>query len=324
MAEHTIELVRHRPHPALQGLVAGVVGLRERAPGLVERCQPAGSLLPLVLSFGNPLEITALSTGGAPSRTYGSFVAGLIPGYASTSFERSQDCVQVYLTQRGAHRILGAPGSRYAGRVTAAEDIDGIGPMLGATLPDRLHGAGSWRERFALVEDVLLRLARDGRDADGFVTWMWRQITASGGRARIGDLIGQTGWSHRHVTARFRDQVGVPPKTAATMIRFERASAELGTVPLAELAVRHGYADQSHLTREVARYAGEPPLELARAQRPTAHTALGTHPVEACAGRRADASRARYRPDSSHILERLGASPTTTEPERRDAWPTRG
>jgi AraC-like DNA-binding protein len=277
MAEHTIEVVRHRAHRALRGLVAGVVGLRETAPGVVTRRQPAGSLLPLVLSFGNPLEITTLSAGEGAGRAYGSFVAGLMPGYASTSFERSQDCVQIYLTPRGAHSILGGP---FAGRVTAVDDIDGIGPLRSGTLSERLHGLASWRERFALVEAVLLRLAGHGRDTDDFVNWMWAQIQASGGRARIGDLIGQTGWSHRHATTRFRDQVGLTPKAAAAVVRFERASADLGTAPLSELAIRHGYADQSHLSHEVARYAGEPPLELARAQRPTAHTALGVHPAE--------------------------------------------
>lgn len=280
MAEHTIELVRHRPHPALQGLVAGVVGIRERSAGLVARRQAAGSLIPLVFSFGNPLEVSTLSAGEGAGRTYGSFVAGLMPGYASTCFERSQDCVQAYLTPRGAQRIMGVPGSRIACRVTHVEDIDGIGPMLGVELPDRLHHARTWLERFALVEDVLLRLARDGRDTDDFVSWMWRQICDSGGRTRIGDLIRQTGWSHRHVIARFRDQLGLTPKAAASLVRFERVNAELGAAPLAELASKHGYADQSHLTREVARYAGEPPLALARAQRPTAHTALGVHPAE--------------------------------------------
>jgi AraC-like DNA-binding protein len=63
------------------------------------------------------------------------------------------------------------------------------------------------------------------------------------------------------------------------VVRFERVNADLGSAPLAELAMKHGYADQSHLTREVTRYAGEPPLELARARRPTVHTALGVHPA---------------------------------------------
>lgn len=280
MTEHVIELVRHRPHPALEGLVAGIVGLHESAPGLVRRRQPAGSLIPLVLSFGNPIKIAALSAGEGGGRTYGSFVAGLMPGPASTSFEYAQDCVQVYLTPRGTHRILGAPGSRFAAQVTAAEDIDGIGSRLALSLPDRLHCTGSWRERFALVEDALIRLAANGRDTDDFVTWIWQRICASGGQARIGDLVEQTGWSHRHVATRFRDQIGLTPKAASAVVRFERASAELGTVSLAELAARHGYADQSHLTREVTRYAGETPLKLARARRPTAHTALGVHPSD--------------------------------------------
>lgn len=239
---------------------------------------PAGSLVPLVLSFGDGLEIAELSAGEGAGRRYGSFVAGLMPGYASTSFQSTQDCVRVYLTPQGVHRILGAPGLRLAGRVTAVEDIDYLQSALGATLPERLHAAKGWRERFAMVEAALVRLARCGRDPDDFVTWMWQRLQSSGGRARIGDLVRQTGWSHRHVATRFRNQIGFTPKTAAAVIRFEHASAHLGQRPLAEIAARHGYADQSHLTREVARFAGESPLEFARARRPTAYTALGTRP----------------------------------------------
>ena len=57
------ELVRYRPHQVLAEWVAGVVGFHERAEGAVERRQPAGSLLPLVLSFGDLLEVVALSDG---------------------------------------------------------------------------------------------------------------------------------------------------------------------------------------------------------------------------------------------------------------------
>jgi len=104
---------------------------------------------------------------------------------------------------------------------------------------------------------------------------MWSRIRGSGGRARIDDLVRRTGWSHRYAATRFRDQVGLSPKAAAGVVRFERAAADLGRRPLADVAVAHGYADQSHLTREVVRYAGEPPLVLQAARRPTAYTALG-------------------------------------------------
>ncbi|CUU56079.1 AraC-type DNA-binding protein [Parafrankia irregularis] len=270
------ELVRRPAHPALAGLVAGIVGYQQRAERPVERRQPAGSLLPLVLSFGDPLEVVALSDGEGAGR-HRSFVAGFMRGHATTRFERSQRCVQVYLTPLGAYRLLGAPGRDLAGRILPVGDV---APALAGSLPDRLAAAGSWGERLALVEDAVLRLAAAGAgpEPEPFVAWMWDRIQASGGQARIGELVERTGWSGRHAVARFRDQVGLTPKAAAAVVRFEHAAADLGRLPLAQVAARHGYADQSHLTREVVRYAGEPPGVLAAQRRPTAHTALGLEP----------------------------------------------
>ncbi|UNX56238.1 helix-turn-helix domain-containing protein [Georgenia sp. TF02-10] len=271
-----IDLVRHRPAPALAGLVAGVVGMSERAPGVVRRRQPAGTLLPLVVSFGNPLTVDALADGTGAGRSYRSFLAGISTGHASTRFDGGQDCVQVYLTPLGARRVLGVPGSEVARRVVAADDVV---PGL-AALADRLAAAATWAERFALVEDALVRqVARADGVPPAWVARLWRQIRASGGQARIGDLVAETGWSHRHVTTVFRAEVGLTPKQAAGVVRFEAATADLGRLPVAEIAARHGYADQSHLTRDVVRYAGEPPAALAAARRPTPWTALGRAPA---------------------------------------------
>lgn len=268
------QLVRHRPHPGLAGLVAGIVGSHERADDAVERRQPAGSLLPLVLSFGDPLEVVSLSDGDGAGR-YSSFVVGFMPGHATTRFVGTHRCVQVYLTPLGAYRLLGVPGHELARRVLSVDDV---APRLRASLPDRLAEAPSWANRIELVEEALLSALHASPEPEPFVTWMWNRIRDSGGRTRIDDLVAQTGWSHRHVTTRFRSQVGLPPKAAAGVVRFERAAAGIGHRPLSELAAEHGYADQSHLTREVVRYSGEPPRDFLAARRPTAYTALGTGP----------------------------------------------
>lgn len=269
--EHRIELVRRRPAAALDGLVAGMVGLSERAGSVVRRRQPAGALVPLVISFGEPLTIESL-TGATGVGEHGSFVAGLSTGAAGTRFEGGQDCVQVYLTPVGVRTVLGVPGRELARRVVPAGDVL---PALGDRLADRLAAAPTWRERLDLVEDVLLRQAADAPATPPWVTGMWRRIHRRGGRVRIVDLVAETGWSHRHVTTAFAEEVGLTPKQVAGLVRFERASADLGRLPLAEVAARHGYADQSHLARDVARYAGETPGALARARRPTPLTALG-------------------------------------------------
>jgi transcriptional regulator GlxA family with amidase domain len=108
-----------------------------------------------------------------------------------------------------------------------------------------------------------------GPEPDPLVDWVWSRLQASGGRVQIADLVAKSGWSHRHLISRFRDHIGVAPKTAANVIRFERASAALTLkqLSLAELAVRYGYADQSHLTRDFVRFAGEPPAVYAASAR---------------------------------------------------------
>lgn len=269
---HQLSLVRGPLPPGLNGWVAGIVGLSERSTEPVHRRQPAGSLVPLVLSFGEPLEVTSLSESTGAGGTHGSFVAGLSPGHASTRFSGGQDCVQAYLTPLGVGGVLGLPGVETARRV---ETLDDVAPGLGAGLADRLASLTTWEERFVLVGQVLQQRVAERPEPPGWVAWMWHQLTASGGQARIRDLVAQTGWSHRHATAVFTHHVGLSPKQAASVIRFERASADLGRMPLAQVAARHGYADQSHLARATARHAGETPGQLAAARRPTALTALG-------------------------------------------------
>ena len=278
-----VMLVRRRPAAPLEGLVAGIVGLSERSVGPVVRRQSAGTLVPLVISFGSPLTVERLSDGDGANRSYRSFVAGLSKGHATTRHPGDQDCVQVYVTPLGVRRILGVPGSELARRVVA---IDDIAPDLGEGLAARLAAATSWLDRLRLVEQVLIRRAEATRAGPDWLEAMWRTLAASDGRVAVGVVVAATGWSHRYVTRTFGDEVGLTPKGAAGILRFERATAELGTVPLADLAARRGYADQSHMTRDFVRYAGEPPAALAAARRPTAHTALGRGPN----GERATAS----------------------------------
>jgi AraC-like DNA-binding protein len=73
----------------------------------------------------------------------------------------------------------------------------------------------------------------------------------------------QTGWSRRHVTERFRRQLGVSPKSYARLLRFEHASALLAESrtgrTIADVAVEAGYYDQSHLTGDFLALAGVTP-----------------------------------------------------------------
>jgi AraC-like DNA-binding protein len=268
------EFVRGAPDPRLRGLVAGQFGYRERAQVAVQRRLPATSLIPVVLSFGERLEAVEMVDGQGAGRSYESLVAGYQPGHALIRIAGAQFRLQLYLTPLGAYRILGIPGSDLAWGVHHLADV---APGLARSLPDRLASLPTWTERFAVVDEVIARMADGGPEPDPLVGWVWRQLRASGGRVRIADLVAKSGWSHRHVVARFRHHVGVTPKTAANVIRFERAAAALTLKQssLAELAVPYGYADQSHLTRDFVRFAGNTPAVHAGSSRPSARGAIG-------------------------------------------------
>ena len=67
----------------------------------------------------------------------------------------------------------------------------------------------------------------------------------------VGVLAQELGRSRRHLAASFREQLGMPPKALARLLRFERAVERLrGGADLAELALDCGYYDQAHFNRD--------------------------------------------------------------------------
>jgi AraC-like DNA-binding protein len=87
-------------------------------------------------------------------------------------------------------------------------------------------------------------------------------LVDSGGAVPIRRIAGEVGWSHKHLIARFKRQVGLPPKTAARLVRFERAQRRLdrrGQTSWADIAAESGYADQAHLVREFRDFTGTTP-----------------------------------------------------------------
>jgi AraC-like DNA-binding protein len=85
------------------------------------------------------------------------------------------------------------------------------------------------------------------------VAWAWRQLVETDGRTAIGDLAGELGWSRKRIVARFREEVGLSPKAAARILRFDRARRRAERSPRpdwAQIAVDCGYYDQSHLINE--------------------------------------------------------------------------
>jgi AraC-like DNA-binding protein len=245
-----------RPAPsALRGCVRSYTGYEEwSAEPLCRREVPHGDIV-LILSPDSVLSV--------PERRV-SFVAGLHDREAHVGHSGRQHGVEVRLTPLGAHALFGVPMHELANRVVA---LDELHPGLGE-LAERMWDAGGWEGRFDVLDAAL---ARARREQSSEVAWAWGRLRASAGRVEIGALARELEWSHRRLIARFREQVGLPPKTVGRVLRFERVSRLLLETPaprLAEVAFDCGYYDQAHLNRDFREFAGTTPGDFLASRLP--------------------------------------------------------
>lgn len=191
----------------------------------------------------------------------GSVVIGLLPGQVRAVGRARVECLQIRLEPAVAAAVLGA-STELTGTVVPLEEVWG---RDAAPVEDRLRDAASWDERFAIAAEVLGRRPA-ARRIDPEVAHAWRRTLTSRGRLRVDGLAGEVGWSRKRLWSRFRSQLGITPKRAAGLVRFDHAAHLLaaGHAP-AGVAGESGYADQPHLHREVNAITGLTPTAVAGA-----------------------------------------------------------
>lgn len=198
---------------------------------------------------------------GRGSRQRDRVVAGLAPVRArGRGTARSFECLQVRLSPMVAHAVLGA-SSELSGAVVTLDDLWG---REAVRTQERLRAAGSWQDRFAIAEAALARRLDAGRTVDPEVAFSWGRIVATRGRVRVERLAAETGWSRKRLWSRFRAQIGLTPKRVAQLVRFDHVAHRLAAGhSVARVAAESGYADQSHLHRDVVTFTGMTPAAVA-------------------------------------------------------------
>ncbi|WP_093471639.1 MULTISPECIES: helix-turn-helix domain-containing protein [unclassified Streptomyces] len=215
----------------------------------------------LLLDFGAGSPVI---DGAGGRQQLGSVVAG--PGLGSAGAVRARgenvECVQVRLSPVIAGAILGTSPAELDGVVVSLDDLWG---RAASRIREQLGEVSAWQDRFALTDSLLARRQEDGPPVDPEVAWAWHRIVAGRGLARVDDLAAEVGWSRKRLWSRFRSQLGLPPKRAAKLVRFDHAAHRLvAGEGVARVAADAGYADQSHLHREVVEFTGATPAVVAR------------------------------------------------------------
>jgi len=218
----------------------------------------------LALEFGaGPLIVD----DAAGRQLRGSLVAGLGfgPGAVWVRGEHFQ-AVQVRLSPVVTRAVLGVSPADLDGAVVALEDLCG---RQASRIREQLSDASSWEDRFAVTDAFLAHRHQAGSrgagsSVDPEVAWAWNRILVGRGQVRVDRLAAEVGWSRKRLWSRFHSQIGLPPKRAAKLVRFDHAAHRLAAgEDAARVAADGGYADQSHLHRDVVAFTRATPVTVA-------------------------------------------------------------
>ncbi len=244
------------PAPILRRFISHYAGARVRGltPG-VNTTLPSRHAH-LIISLEAPINVRQMSNQAPPAR-FSALVSGLHDGFAIVERTCSWEGLHVFFRPLGLQAVLGATVAELACGALALSDLC---PRDAPELMERLASTRDWQARFAILDEVLTRRLTPAKGSP-LVAHAWRELAASHGRSSVESLAQDTGYSRQYMADRFRAELGVTPKTAARIFRFERACCLISTfrLPLGDVAAACGYADQAHMTREWNAFTGISP-----------------------------------------------------------------
>ncbi|NRQ35420.1 helix-turn-helix domain-containing protein [Nonomuraea sp. NN258] len=248
-----------RPPVRLPGISMAGFDHRAPVPSPVDITMVAYPAVTLLVDLSGEAGV-AYETPGR--HEHGSVVVGLLPGDLRATGRGAGRLLQIRLEPAAAAAVFGA-SAELSGTVVTLEDLWG---RDAERAEDRLRAATSWDERFAIAHDILARRLDAHPPVDPQVAHVWRRTLTGRGQVRVDGLADEVGWSRKRLWSRFRSQLGITPKRAARLVRFDHAAHLLAAGhAAARVAVESGYVDQSHLHREVMTFAGLTPTALAAA-----------------------------------------------------------
>jgi AraC-like DNA-binding protein len=264
------ESVAGRPHELLRPYVGGYTGYRYLGYEPGEHMGLPSRHLTFVLPFDAPLELAVLPNGERTPRRFTALVGGFHTTPAVIRHDGNQHGIQLHVTPAGARALFAMPAAEVVGDAVPLDTLWGSGA---GELLDRLHDAGCWQERFAVLDRYLLRVAAGRSEVPSGVrdetAEAFRRLLVTDGRLGVAALADEVGWSRRHLSDQFAAEYGLAPKELARVLRFERSKAMFvrpGRSTLAVIAAECGYADQAHMAREWRALAGSSPTQWLAAE----------------------------------------------------------
>ena len=225
-------------------------------PSIRERMLPMSSV-ELVINLNNP-RVTQSGMAGPRSESF------LIERRATDRL------LGVHFEPGGAFPFLGFHYSELHNQHITLADL--WGERRADRLLCLLNEAPTVERKFRTIERWLVGIASrplQHHRAVTFAVETFRKNPASSSSAEIADRVG---FSQRRFIELFRNEVGVSPKLFCRVERFQHVIHAIGMkadVDWIDLALDHGYSDQSHFNHDFREFSGLRPTEYLRLR--TAH-----------------------------------------------------
>jgi AraC-like DNA-binding protein len=244
--------------------VASTWYARGTVPYRRERVAPTGSTVAVIV-LGDSIIETAGGPRAVPLHAERGFLIGPHDRPVTNEPTGETFAVGIVTTAVGCRAALGADPADIAGRVV---DLMETWPTA-AGLRERLLVAPDPEAMLDLAVTCLtdgLRPDVPGLDRCERAVAMLQEDPVR----PIADIASALGVSHGHLDREFTRIVGLAPRRLARLLRVERLLEAIdidGDVPWADLATHLGWADQSHMIRDVKRHTGSTPSAYIAARR---------------------------------------------------------
>lgn len=251
--------VAHSTDSHLAAMLRSFIGYEYDGLQPGEHLGMPSTTLTFVLSTDEPIDVTLRGR----RRSFEVVVGGLHTTAATIHHGTRQRGVQLAIDPLACRSLLGVPAAELAETVVGLDDLWG---RAAARLLDAAGSAPGTLQQCEAVAELLRPSQAAGVRPE--VANAWRLVQRSGGRIAVQDVADRVGWSRRHLEQEFRRELGVTPKQACRLRRFEHAlSLVRDDRPLADAAAAAGFTDQPHLTRDWRELTGTTPTRWRRSDK---------------------------------------------------------
>ena len=226
-------------------------------PAERERMIPTGNMHVVYRLSDSPIRIFDSSTDDRGQVFGFGVVAGLRSRYYVKDFCRPVRTVGAVLRPGIARSLFGVTAQDLAERHVSIQELWGQDSI---DLLERLYEARTLEQQLNVFESHLASKIPQNYSVHPVVSYALKILPV---RNNIGEIVKETGYSHKHFIDLFRCAVGQSPAMYSRIIRFQRALKRL-TEPnasLIDIALQSAYSDQAHFNREFRQITGITPRE---------------------------------------------------------------